>query len=154
MQSVVLTHLSLTSSLRDLRDDVICTIRAVSSLVSRLDWKTLSRFVFRQSKLLDLDECLTPPSSYIGFMTQLTNRSSLDFEGQTKKLLRWFWDTNHLTVTTGFETKIEKHEATGCEAKPRETVNLSFETKPRNLLEEGMIGWLLMSKKKGEKTSW
>jgi hypothetical protein len=37
------------------------------------------------SKSLDLDTCPVPSSSSIGFVTQPTNRSLLDFEVQNKK---------------------------------------------------------------------
>jgi hypothetical protein len=69
----------------------------------------------------------------VGFVAQLTNWSSLCFEAQTKKPLRWFWGPNHQTAAVDFEAQTGKPSTTGFEAKPREIVNLSFKAKPRNL---------------------
>jgi hypothetical protein len=46
-----------------------------------------------------------PPS--IGFVMQLTHRSLLGFETQTKKPSRWFWGQNHQTRAVGFEASPE-----------------------------------------------
>jgi hypothetical protein len=60
-------------------------------------------------------------------VAQLTNRSPLSFEAQTKKPLEWFWGPNHYTVSAGFEAQTGKPVAIGFEAKPEETIDHGFE---------------------------
>jgi hypothetical protein len=68
----------------------------------------------------------------VDFVAQPTNHSPLGFEAQTKKSSWRFCGPNHQIVVAGFEAQIEKPEATGFEAKPGETVALSFKAKLRN----------------------
>jgi hypothetical protein len=49
-----------------------------------------------------------PPS--VSFVAQPTNRSLFDFDAQTKKLSRWFWDPNHQTGAVSFEVQTRKPE--------------------------------------------
>jgi hypothetical protein len=114
MQSVASTRPSSTSTQCNHHDDVTCTTRrhGSSSLEVRLGNPSLTCFMSKQvSRAEASHQILTriprrPPS--IDFMTQLTNRSPLGFESQTKKPLRWFWDPNHQTGSAGFEAQIGK----------------------------------------------
>jgi hypothetical protein len=45
-------------------------------------------------------------------MTQLTNRSPLDFEVKTKKPSQWFSSLNHQTVAAGFKAQTRKPSTT------------------------------------------
>jgi hypothetical protein len=81
---------------------------------------------------------LDPP---IGFVTQPTNHSSLDFEAQTKKQSQWFWGPNHQTVAVGFEAQTRKPEATDFKAKLGETIDLGFEAKSRNPRFSSPCAW-------------
>jgi hypothetical protein len=77
-------------------------------------------------------------------VAQPINRSLLDFEAQTKKLLWWFWGTNHQIGAADFEAQAEKPITIGFEAKPEkivqvvlranhsQTVDLGFEAQLRN----------------------
>jgi hypothetical protein len=114
MQSIASTRPSSTSTQCNHHDDVTCTTRrhGSSSLEVRLGNPSLTCFMSKQvSRAEASHQILTriprrPPS--IDFMTQLTNRSPLGFESQTKKPLRWFWDPNHQTGSAGFEAQIGK----------------------------------------------
>jgi hypothetical protein len=76
--------------------------------VLRQDWKILAWIAFKQSKLPDLDACPAPNHPPIDFVAQPTTHSLLSFEAQIKKSRRWFWDTNHQTGATGFESQTRK----------------------------------------------
>jgi hypothetical protein len=139
MQPVASTHPSSASLPRDLYDDG--TIHTVPPPVLRSDWKTLAWFAFYRSKPLDLDACPALSLSSISFMTELTNRSLLGFDDQTKKPLWWFWDPNDQTGAVSFEIQIRKPEATGFEAKAGKIVDLGFEAKSRNLHSSSLYAW-------------
>jgi hypothetical protein len=94
----------------------------------------------RRSKQLDLKACPTPSSS------------SPRLCGITDKLWpAWFWGPNQKTVVVilrlkspnrscRFRGPMQKPEATGFEAKPGETVDLSFEAKPWNSYSSSRYG--------------
>jgi hypothetical protein len=107
MQPVVSTRPSSVWTRRNLHDGDTCTTAVVHPSVLILDWETLPWLASTQSKPLNLDVCPTPFSSSIDFVAQLTNRSPLSFEIQTKKPSCWFWDTNHQTVGVGLRLKLE-----------------------------------------------
>jgi hypothetical protein len=71
--------------------------------------------------------CLHPP---VDFVKHPTNCNPLDFEVQSKKLSRWFWDSNHQIKDADFKAQIGKSYTTGFEAKPKEIVTTGFEDKP------------------------
>jgi hypothetical protein len=108
--------------------------------VLRPDRKTLARLTFRWMKPLDLNTCSAP--------TSLRR-----FYGATDKTkLAWFWGSNQETFTVILMVKSPNHScqfwgpnrktrATGFEAKPRETVDLGFETQPRNSRSSYPCAW-------------
>jgi hypothetical protein len=63
-------------------------------------------------------------------VAQPTNRTLLGFEVQTKKSSQWFWDTNHQTITAGFEGQIGKPSTTLVLKLNQEIVSTDFEAKP------------------------
>jgi hypothetical protein len=71
--------------------------------------------------------CLHPP---VSFVAQLTNRSPLGFEVQTKKPSWGFWGPHHQIVAAGFEAQTGKLITTSFEAKPLTNHHNSFEAKP------------------------
>jgi hypothetical protein len=68
-----------------------------------------------------------PPA--ISFVTQLTNRSPLSFEIQTKKPSRWLWGPNHQTIAAYFEAQTGK------------PANLTFEAQPRSPRSSPPCAW-------------
>jgi hypothetical protein len=105
MHPVALTCSLSALTQRNFCDDATCTILVVPPAVFRPDWETLAPLASRQNKPLDLDVCPAPSSSSASFVAQPMNRSPLGFKVQTKKLSRWFWNSNHQTVAAGFEAQ-------------------------------------------------
>jgi hypothetical protein len=98
--------------------------------VLKPDWKTLARLASTRSKPLDLNACPAPMHPPVDFVAQLTNRSLLSFEAQSKKLSRWFWGQNHQIVAADFETQTEKSSTTLVLGLNQEIIVTGFEAKP------------------------
>jgi hypothetical protein len=112
--------------------------------VLRQNWETLAKLLYNEASHWMLMRVLTPSSSthwFSGANRQTSSHLVLkpkpwnrhdDFVGQITKLQlpilwhnlgnssEWFWGQTTRTIATGFE------------AKPGETVDLDFETEPRN----------------------
>jgi hypothetical protein len=72
-------------------------------------WETLVILTSTLSNPLDLDAYLMSLHPPVGFIAQLTNRSLLGFESQTKEPSWWFWGSNHQTVAVSFEAQIRRN---------------------------------------------
>jgi hypothetical protein len=67
-------------------------------------------------------------------MAQSINHSPLDFEAQTKKQSRWFYEPNHQTAAANFGAQTEKPMSSILRLKSGENFDLSFKAKPRKFV--------------------